>query len=59
MGRTSEEEAEEQRKNKDLQGDHKKGPARVGHGADEGGTDAGPPPDDAQGGRQQGGSRGR
>lgn len=58
MGRTSADEAEEQRSNKDLQGDRKKGPVRVGHGADDAGTEPGPAPDDKKGGVQQGGSGG-
>lgn len=59
MGRTSEDEAKEQDSNKDLQGDHRKGPQKVGHGAPaatpgEGNAQPAPAPGP---GRQQGGSR--
>lgn len=61
MGRTSEDEAKEQERNKGLQGDHRKGPQKVGHGAPAstpGEGNAAPTPAEPKQGGQQGGTRG-
>jgi hypothetical protein len=61
MGRTSEDEANEQKSNEHLQGDHHRRAQKVDEHVSDGDADGkpGPAPDDRQGGVQQGGSKGR
>lgn len=60
MARTSQDEADEQRSNEGLQGDHHKRAQRSDSHVSESDREgkAGPAPDDARGGRQQGGAKG-
>ena len=60
MGRTSEDEANEQKSNEHLQGDHHKRAQRVDVHVSDADADgkAGAAPDDPRGGVQQGGAKG-
>ena len=59
MGRTSEDEAKEQKRNEHLQGDHRRAPQKVGHGAPTAPGEGNPPepPTDPKRAPQQGGTR--
>jgi hypothetical protein len=59
MGRSSKDEAEEQQRNKHLQGDKTPGPQKTGHGVhpDQSGEPS-EPPDENTGGRQHGSGKG-